>query len=184
MNLHEIPAMHVDDSDPQAHDRWPLRSWDRKRFLRVTAGTGMAIGLASLGVFPPARKALASHPGTQGYQIKSLPCPGDYGTETCNVPCAPSTIYPNACFTDPGHHYYGWHRHGCTVAYTRAWRLRQDGCDPGTSWDGWKWSVANCENCSGSAVFRCHDGYNCQTGQNCDLAYCDNSVCKWFIGCM
>ncbi len=181
MNRQDIPTVDIDQVDSGASSRWVL-GWDRRQFLRAAAGTGMAIGLTSLGVFPPARKALASHPGTEGYQIKSLPCPGDYGYEDCGTPCAPSTIYQDACYTDPGHHYYGWHRHGCTIAYTKAWRLRQNGCDPGTQWDGWKWQVANCANCN-SAVFRCHDGYRCQTGQNCDLSFCDNSVCKWLIGC-
>jgi hypothetical protein len=188
MRLEDIPTLYAADGHARrsrAGSRWPVVSWNRGQFLRATAGTGMAIGLASLGIFPPARKALASHVGSEGYEIKPLPCPSGHGGDTCAVPCSPSTIYPNACYTDPGNHFVGYHRHGCTIAFTRAWRLRQDDClDVPSDWDGWKWSESSCEGC-GTAVFRCHDGYNCPTGINCNnpVQNCDTSVCKWLISC-
>lgn len=182
MKLQDIPSIETASvGRSSVRFQWPLVSWNRSQFLRAAVGTGMAIGVSSLGVFPPARKALASHVGSEGYEIRES-CAQDLD-ETCAVPCKPSMIYPNACYTDPGHHYLGWHRHGCTLAYGVAWRLRQNQCDPNYfDWDGWKWSVSNCENCS-TAVFRCHDGYICDVGFGCDLSNCDNSVCKKRISC-
>jgi hypothetical protein len=186
MNLQDIPSLYVDESSKDRArfgDGWPVFSWNRGQFLRAAAGTAVGVGLASLGVFPPARRALASHIGTNGYEIKPLPCAALQGPDTCSVPCSPSTIYPNACFTDSSNHYVGYHRHGCSLAYTRAWRLRQNQCVKDVpTWDGWNWSEPSCGGC-GTAVFRCHDGYNCQTGHNCDLSFCDTSICKWRISC-
>lgn len=63
----------------------------RRTFLRTAGGAGMGVGLMALGVFPPARKALA-HDGHEIYpDTKSEgPCaPGQYASnDECSPGCS------------------------------------------------------------------------------------------------
>jgi hypothetical protein len=151
------------------------RGWNRRDFVRMASATGIGLGLASLGVFPPARRAYASHVGSDGYQIKPLPCPGYAANHNCRPGCGDSPVVLAACQTDPSAHTYGWHRNtGCR------WKLRKNQCVSGTGWDGWRWNFSgSCESCSNSITFRCHDGWQCDS--NC--GNCSKSICRWRVGC-
>ncbi|MGH9890785.1 MAG: twin-arginine translocation signal domain-containing protein [bacterium] len=160
----------------RAHGRpWAIT---RRQFLKAATAAGVGAGMAMLGVFPSARRALANHEGSQGYQIytpnNQFTCDGiPSGSGTCAEPCGPSTIHSGAC--DPDGHKIGWHKD-----HTH-WKLRQDECDGNTGLDpgadGWKWQVNNCEGC-GTARFRCHDGKHIHAD-----GMVHKSICKWRIAC-
>jgi hypothetical protein len=150
--------------------------FDRRVFLRRTIEIGMGIGIMSLGIFPPARQALASHVGTEGYKIKPLPCPLINGADNCSPGCGPSDVYSDSCQTAEWSHYYGWHKATCP------WTLRLDEChvDPdGDDWDGWRWDFDPC-GCCCPINYRCHDGYK-RTSGSCDFV--DESICRWTMSC-
>jgi hypothetical protein len=151
-----------------------LLRWTRGDFLRTAAATGMGMGLASLGIFPPARSALASHVGSDGYEIKPLPCPSYASDHNCSPGCGPSPVVSGACQTDSSNHHYGWHRNtGCV------WKLRKNACVSGTGWDGWRWKYDGLCGCCTSVTFRCHDGWHC----NSSCGNCTKSICKWTTAC-
>lgn len=191
LRLEEIPSVHA-PSRPSGgvvfsvgrNGRWAL---DRRDFIKAAAATGMAAGLWMIGNFPPARRALASHPGSFGYRIKDLPCP-DFncytsgGNQLCDDsiegPCCPSKVHASGCVggSDNKPHFVGWHKDS---SFSN-WDLRPNDCPSGTG-DGWKWKVNTacgpCVGCS-ATTFRCHDGFHYHSGVP------ENSVCKWAINCV
>lgn len=156
---------------------WSLLSWNRREFLRTAGATAVAVGLASVGILPPARRALASHGGTNGYQIKPLPCPGYAGPHNCNPGCGDSEVDARSCVSSG--HKKGWHRAGCNSAWGFKWKLRKDWCVSGTGWDGWLWSYDSTCGCCSSVTFRCHDGWRC----NSNCASCVRTICRWKTAC-
>jgi len=150
----------------------------RRDFMRVIGAAGVGIGLAAVGWLPPARRARASHAGTDGYQIADSCWYGGY-SDSCSDPCHSSPICGHCCQTDSSAHKYGWHRDTGSK-----YRLRKDQCtdsDSGsTDWDGWKWQFSGC--CAGctNPWFRCHDGRYCSDGT---LSTCGPTICKWITTC-
>jgi hypothetical protein len=130
-----------------------------------------------LGLLPPARRALATHAGDQGYQIDQV-CDAPYDGP-CGDPCGPSVTCSSetgwqCCVTDSSNHFFGWHKNGGAGA---VFQLRPNECvgstsTPGTAWDGWAWHVPNCNGCN-DVKFRCHDGKHCNSsGGNCTPDIC------------
>lgn len=185
MRIDELPPVSSESPDEalarfgasadRSRTRWPqsLVSWDRRTFVKATLAAGMAAGLATLGLFPPVRKARANHLGSDGYQISESCHYGGYA-DSCADPCDISPICIHCCQTDSADHYYKWHK--ATGTY---YRLRKDDCTS-SPWDGWKWVVqACCGNCN-NPKYRCHDGRYCSDGT---LSTCTPTVCKWLSDC-
>lgn len=147
----------------------------RRTFLKAAGAAGTAVGLAALGVFPPARKAFASHVGTDGYQIKDLPCPDDPFYDN-NAPCdlcGPSDNCPSCCIDNSSYHKYGWHKAGNDDP---TYDLRKGDCVPNNDYhDGWKWDRSGCCGCNSYIKVRCHDGWkNTSSGWT-------PTICKWTL---
>ena len=158
--------------------------WDRTQFLRTAVVTAVGVGVASLGIFPPARRALASHAGTEGYQILQS-CPSYASGDDCSPGCGPSPVDSRACVGNSSSHWYGWHRASCNDAYGFQWKLRPNACVSGTSWDGWRWSYNNLCGCCTSISYRCHDGWRCSgaSGGCQGTSQCDRTICRWIVSC-
>lgn len=178
--LKEIPSINgIKSSDASTIDRrtgnrGPRWVTDRREFIRLVAATGVSVGIASLGVFPPARRAIADHVGNPGHEIKPLPCPGYASDHNCTPACGDSTVYFKSCVRDSSQHRYGWHKtNQCK------WVLRKNQCISGADWDGWRWDPGDC-GCCCNVVFRCHDGK--KRNSSCDFV--DNSICKWTVKCL
>jgi hypothetical protein len=167
----------------------PLRGWSvdwsRRDLLKRTMAAGTALGLASLGVLPPARRAVAGHASnSDGYQIMSTsashdrgPCSrGNYARSHNCKGCGPSDTSRDYCITDQSDPHYGWHR-----TEGLQWRLRRNACWAGY-YDGWKWRfrpVGECHGCRQVVEFRCHDGRRCDSNGN----NCFPTVCRWKTRC-
>lgn len=141
----------------------------RRRFLRDVATTATAAGLVSIASIPSAKRAWGSHAepdmaptfgpaqcGALGSWVDDDGCQGCHRT-TCGNCCASTNF----------------HKHPASTGFT----LRDDDCDgPNDSgnWDGWKWQVdACCPNGRAGQVWRCHDGFLVQSGQD------EKTVCKY-----
>ncbi len=179
MKLEELPSLFGPrPAEATLRKRRPRGSvtgmWTRRDFLKVVGATGVGVGLATLGVLPPARRALATHAGDQGYKIRAE-CYNDYDRD-CVEPCQPSPICASCCQDDSGHHKYGWHRNTGEL-----YRLRPDECtnnappNPPDTPDGWKWERNSCCGCNSYMKWRCHDGRKCPDGD------CHATVCKWVL---
>lgn len=150
------------------------RGSDRRQFLQRAMAAGVGFGLASLGVLPPARRAVAQHP-KHPYTIKDG-CPSDDPNRACRG-CGPSSVRYEACVKGENTKHRGFHR-----KRGRRWRLRPNRCQPGARWDGWKWKVGGpCFGgfCSDGITFRCHDGKQC----NDRGKQCDKTICRWVLRC-
>lgn len=132
----------------------------RRSLLARVAGIGTAAGLASLGIFPQARKALA-----EGYDIYAS-CPSYAADHNCSPGCGPSRVQSNACLN-------GYHRNdGVTF------KLRPNQCVSGTGWDGWEWAyTGTCACCQRGVRWRCHDGYTLLSG------VWTNTICRYMMSC-
>jgi hypothetical protein len=148
----------------------------RRQFLRDAGATVTVVGLISLSWVPTARRAWASHPeddmapttgaqlcGALGSWVDDDDCQGCHRT-TCGGCCADSN----------------WHKHGGID-----FALRPNQCDgPNNTgnWDGWRWkATACCPNGRQDQVWRCHDGWRIQTGDDeptvCKFRTNDGSAC-------
>lgn len=155
-------------------------NWSRRQLFRRAFTGAMAVSLMSLDLLPPARRAYADHVGTDGYQIKDLPCP-DYASGHNCKGCGDSHICGNSssgpCCVPGGEHRTDWHKAGpsCT------WRLRKNGCVDETGWDGWKWAFGgDCGCCGGGVKVRCHDGYQFNPD---DCTMVRKTICKAVLAC-
>lgn len=137
-------------------------SWTVTRRSVMQAGT--AVGLALLGAFPAARRAIAD-----GYTIYPR-CPSYANDHNCSPGCGPSTIFADACNTSGSN--VGFHKDDGVT-----WTLRPNQCFSG-SYDGWLWRHEGaCGACACSIERRCHDGYR-QTGSGWV-----RSICRWNTNC-
>jgi len=176
----EAPAR-IGDPPPKTSDIWfATDSLTRRNFVQLGVATASGIGLAALGLLPTAKQAQASHAGTNGYEIKNLPCPSyatnqNHGCSSNSTyhGCGPSTVYTASCQNNQANHKFGWHKSGQCE-----WILRKNECT-GDGDDGWKWDPGNCGNCC-PVVYRCHDGIK-RGLQFCN--FLDKSVCRWVISC-
>lgn len=157
-------------------------SLSRRDFVRALAATATGIGLATVGILPPARRALASHDsGTKIYtNTNGGPCgPGGYAeNHNCSPGCGPSAVC-SACCKATGWHKGTVHNWSCESGPTGTlcYLLRPDACtsaDPDA--DGWLWNPSgSCPSCDGTNKWRCHDGY--QQG----AAGTITTICRWCI---
>lgn len=158
----------------------------RRSMLGGAVAAGTTVGLTALGVFAPARKAMASgyslngwvpppytHGLTPGYYDIYKACP-DTGPHHCSPGCGPSTVVADACRTSGK--YTGYHKSG--VSDPGQYKLRPNQCYAG-KYDGWLWSYTGaCGNCAKSVTWRCHDGY---TKSSTGSWY--PSICRWPYAC-
>ncbi|HEX6254393.1 MAG TPA: hypothetical protein VFZ70_01145 [Euzebyales bacterium] len=137
----------------------------RRGMLRTAFVGATALGMSALGVFPPAREALAD-----GYDIARYGCNG-IGYANCKDCCC-STVCYSCC------NFNGWHKR------TGIHRLRPNQCYAGggnRSKDGWFWRACNCRKSNGTTgkrTNRCHDGYT--IGDAGAL----RTICRTRIGCL
>jgi hypothetical protein len=138
----------------------------RRTLFRAAAVAGASVGVAALGVFPPARKALADGYDIIGHYSSGSPCSsGQYAVNhNCSPGCGPSPNCVQCCSGS------GWHQNNYATYF-----LRPNACWGGWA-DGWLWSTPNCAGC-GTRTWRCHDG-----------AITDGytfypTICRWSVGC-
>lgn len=130
----------------------------RRRFLASFGAAAIGVGLASLGVFPPAREALAHRRNI------NPSCLAVNENDQCNPGCGPSDVCSHCCAS-------GWHRE------TGNYMLRPHECPPGQHYDGWLWSYSNDCACCAAITWRCHDGeYNTGSGWV-------DTICRHKYGC-
>jgi|tagenome__1003787_1003787.scaffolds.fasta_scaffold20891610_3 hypothetical protein len=159
----------------------------RRSMLGGALAAGTTAGLVAVGVFAPARKAMASGytlkgwtPGsytkglTPGYYDIYNACPSYASSHNCSPGCGPSTVVSTACRTSGT--YKGYHKSG--VSDPGKYKLRPNQCYAG-KYDGWIWHYANpCGNCKTSVTWRCHDGWKkSATGS------WYKSICRWAHAC-
>jgi hypothetical protein len=136
----------------QLKHRAMLQPVSRRGFLARMSAVGTAIGLFSLGIFPPARHAFAD-----GYDIWTNPDTGPCGStgyagnHNCSPGCGGSTVCGGTsggacCTADTVYHRNSGNY---TLRPNQCWPV------PTGTYDGWVW------RCSASLKYRCHDGYNC-----------------------
>jgi hypothetical protein len=128
----------------------------RRRFLKQSATVLALIGVKSLGIFPPAKWALAD--GYDIYQqLDDGPCHqtstgNGYGyakQHNCSPGCGPSPICDHRSM-GPCCDNNGWHRNDGAAGYY----LRPNDCFRALQWpDGWRW------RCDSNTVYRCNDGW-------------------------
>lgn len=138
------------------------RLTSRRSFMRGVVGGAIGIGITSLGVFPPAREALASHDGHKIWTGTTTgPCaPGGYAAgHNCDPICGPSQVCSGCCATSGT--YAGFHK----SSFPYSWRPNQ--CFTG-GYDGWRWKC-------GSQPYRCHDGRYTSCSVECQTV---KTICR------
>lgn len=137
----------------------------RRRFTQAALAAATGLGLASLGVFPPARQAFAD-----GYDMIQ----GCNGLQYSNCAgcCCSTKCRTAGCCND-----LNFHRNDGVK-----WLLRRNQCvgSGGVSGkDGWWWDrpVNECAGCSGKRTrWKCHDGWTIVSGPNIKST-CDTKAC-------
>ncbi|GAA1546005.1 hypothetical protein GCM10009678_30850 [Actinomadura kijaniata] len=163
IQLEDVPPLH----GPRQHgaervrrraprERRPARARvGRRGVLAGLAAAGAAVGLNALGVFPPARQALAAgYRAPGGYQIYPR-CPSYAANHNCSPGCGPSVVCSDCCRTSGT--YKGYHKSG--KSHPGKYKLRPNQCYGG-GWDGWLWAYSRrCGSCARGVTWRCHDGW-------------------------
>ncbi|MFN2589077.1 MAG: twin-arginine translocation signal domain-containing protein [Actinomycetota bacterium] len=153
LRLEDITRLREPDESDFFADRSrqfpPLHPPSRRQFLRGVAAAGAGVGLAVVGLLPPARRAFAAHGGVGGHKsyIETdmvFGCPEPTGD--CDPACAPSMVYSDVCRADTWHKAEG------------DYRTRPNECIGDGSADGWFWTVDTCTRCNNRTRFKCHDG--------------------------
>lgn len=149
----------------------------RRSLLGGAVAAGTTAGLAAVGVFAPARKALDSGyrlaASTSGYYDIYQRCPS-YSDYNCSPGCGPSTVVSTACRTSGK--YRGYHR--SSVSDPGRYKLRPNQCYAGR-YDGWMWHYAHpCGKCKTSVTWRCHDGW-----KKSAAGTWYKSICRWAHAC-
>ncbi|GAA2414673.1 hypothetical protein GCM10010191_25880 [Actinomadura vinacea] len=127
----------------------------RRNVLAGLAAAGATAGLNALGVFPPARQAIAAGFSMRGYYDIYARCPSYASNHNCSPGCGPSLVCSVCCRTSGK--YKGFHKSG--VSDPGRYKLRPGQCY-GSGWDGWLWSYsARCGSCKKGVTWRCHDGW-------------------------
>lgn len=123
---------------------------NRRTVLGGALAAGTGIGMAVLGVFPPARRAMA-----EGYDILNS-CPSYAASHDCSPGCGPSPVCADCCVPVP-YLNAGYHKDNATFV---GYALRPNECFSGT-YDGWIWKYAQaCAGCGAAGVtWQCHDGW-------------------------
>jgi hypothetical protein len=146
----------------------------RRSVLRGLTTAGTTLGLAVIGLFPPARTARAQgfrlHRG-DGYDFYES-CP-DYATDhDCSPGCGPNLVCADCCRTTGlvGRHH--------TATTKSGYRLRPNVCYD-DHYDGWLWRFdGKCGDCARGIVWRCHDGW-----KRTDSGHWFKTICRWTEEC-
>jgi hypothetical protein len=132
-------------TDRSLRPRAPL---SRRAFLsRAALATCAAVSVQVLGVFPPARKALAD-----GYDTWTSSTTGPCGStgyavnHNCSPGCGPSSVCGGTT-NGPCCSSGGWHKG------SGGYRLRPNQCYR-SYYDAWHWRCSTT-----GAMYRCHDGW-------------------------
>jgi hypothetical protein len=137
----------------------------RRRFTQAAVAAATGLGLAALGVFPPARQAFAD-----GYDMIQG-CNGLQYTNCAGCCCSTKCRTAGCCNASNFHRNDGVN-----------WYLRTNQCvgSGGVSGkDGWWWDrpVNECAGCSGKRTrWKCHDGWTIVSGPNIKST-CDTKAC-------
>jgi hypothetical protein len=136
----------------------------RRSLVQRGAALGTVLGLSTLGVLPPAKRAEAACTTTSEKTIYSS-CPTTSEGFGCDPACGPSMVYGDTCNSN------GWHK------TSGNFRMRPNECRTG-GYDGWFWRrQCGCPStCTRS--FRCHDGCRLTNG------VWKNSVCRLTSACI
>lgn len=176
LSLEDVPPIRASTAPSNAtyivRQRAP-RMVARRSFVKGAVAFGSLAGFTALQIFPQARHARAGHVGSEGYEIKPLPCPSGHGGDGCLPGCTDSPVRPNSCHDDSSNHKYGWHKDN-----TCNWVLRPNDCVTGQDHDGWKWDPGEC-GCCRDTIYRCHDGKHRDDSCN----FIEPSVCRWTTHC-
>ncbi|RAY11612.1 hypothetical protein DPM19_28685 [Actinomadura craniellae] len=152
----------------------------RRAVLGGLVAAGGSLGLAVLGVLPPARQALAAGyslwdgpDGLTGFYDIYWRCPSYAAGHDCSPGCGPSLVCADCCRQDGPRR--GFHH---SSKSGDRYRLRPGTCH-GRGWDGWRWAYGRrCGRCSRSITWRCHDGW--KRGRS--GAYY-RTICRWPVAC-
>lgn len=183
LSLDDVPPLHGPRPAGAASvrrrvpaDRGPWPRPGRRTVLGGMVAAGGTLGLTALGVFRPAREALADGfalpSAVEGYAIYPK-CPAYAEPHNCSPGCGPSLVCASCCRTSGSAK--GFHHSSASKA---GYRLRPNQCYSG-GWDGWKWAYAKpCGKCKKSVTWRCHDGWK----RNSKGAYY-KTICRWALSC-
>lgn len=172
LTLEDIPSV----TGSQPHGAEPVKRreprqprWNRRGFLKVAVASGTGLGLAALGVLPPARRAEAH------FKYIYNACPGYAAGHDCYPGCGPSPLCSDCCTPSCS-------SQPCTCSAwfktSGSYRSRQHACVTGQHYDGWNWRYnAGCGCCRNNITFRCHDGSKYISGTWYPR------ICKSIIGC-
>ena len=147
----------------------------RREFLKGTLAVGAGIGIAALGIFPPARLARASNHRQiwdgrdHGFNHE---CDG-LGTWVLNDDCAGCNRPRKHCCCNSE----GYHKSDGTN-----YKVRPNQCKDGV-YDGWLWRTSECcGNSRKNQRWRCHDGWFCANppcgNRHCGLDEQNNGQCE------
>ncbi len=150
----------------------------RRSVVGGALAAGTAAGMAAIGVFTPARKAMSEgfslKASTSGYYDIYTTCPSYAGDHNCSPGCGPSTVVAGACRTTGTRR--GYHR--SAVTDPGVFKLRPNECYAG-KYDGWIWHYANpCGKCANSVTWRCTDGWKKSSSGSWY-----KSICRWAHAC-
>lgn len=181
LELDDVPLLRGPrpEGAPKAHRQVPHATAEgvgRRSMLGGALAAGTTAGLTALGVFGPARKALASgfSLSGSGYYDIYAKCPSYAADHNCSPGCGPSTVVASACRTSGD--YRGYHKSG--VSDPGRHKLRPNECYAGR-YDGWIWAYGHaCGNCTRAVTWRCHDGW---TKSSSGTWY--KSICRWALAC-
>lgn len=147
----------------------------RRDFLRGTAIAATGVGLMSLGIFPPARRAVANH----GAWLVKNDCSGLDFAQNDNCDGCDSSGNTFGCCGAQGYHQDQSNDCHC--------RHRPNDCkdtgDPPTDYDGWYWRFSGCcvTSCSGGCICRANQRWRCTDGYkrpNCSNPDWGQNVCR------
>lgn len=180
LELHDIPMLRGPrpGGAPKARRQVPhatAEGMGRRSMLGGALAAGTTAGLAALGVFTPARKAMQGGYTlvSSGYYDIYAKCPA-YADKDCSPGCGPSTVVSGACRTSGK--YKGFHR--SSVSDPGRYKLRPNQCYAG-KYDGWLWSYHHkCGSCTTSVTWRCHDGW-----KKSAAGHWYKSICRWAVVC-
>lgn len=165
------PTTVVAFASPQGTSARPKKASSRRDFLSASLRLAMGVGVASIALLPPARRAWAGH-GT--WDIKPSGCNNlnyaqDDDCDGCDVHDSPACC----CGSD-----------GYFDASTCYRKHRPDECYDNV-YDGWRWSTSECcqFNCNPNCTYRSSRKWLCTDGwkrDNCDLVYVstDRRICR------
>ncbi|GLW67231.1 hypothetical protein Arub01_54740 [Actinomadura rubrobrunea] len=144
----------------------------RRGLLAGLAAAGATAGLNLLGVFPPARQALAAGFRLTGNYDVYPRCPSYARDHNCSPGCGPSLVCSDCCRTSGKHK--GFHKSG--ASHPGKYKLRPNQCRSG-GYDAWLWAYAGkCGKCTRGVTWRCHDGWKKSKRGNWYKTICRKAV--------